>query len=230
MIKIVKKRKRASRNSSYASNSGGSRAKGTDKNGVYRGKSPINDGEICETCPKGQEYDIFRESEFEFKYEIEKYNGKGYDKITRISDEKINLKKVKDPLLETIVFMAEASLGNYKGERISNYFTREGSSISGWGSHSLSFNTEDSSGEIAFPNWKGTALISHQIDKTNPKRYPGMRIPQAGEIHLRSMRQANTAYSEGATEFSILKVKFHYSDANNSQWIEALYKVHLQCK
>ncbi len=80
---------------------------------------PDGRGAKCETCPDGDEYDLYRQSEVEFKY------NETSKKVEKATDEKLNMDEVKDPHLETLTFLKYAKQGDDGSNTMTDYFDKD---------------------------------------------------------------------------------------------------------
>lgn len=89
----------------------------------------------CETCPEGEEFDLFRESEVEFKYDQQT------KRVEKTNDEKLKIQDSKDPHLEALTFLKYSSQGNEgNDDKMTDYFSDVGAD--GYGMIKVKQNVE----------------------------------------------------------------------------------------
>jgi len=182
--------------------------------------NPINlvdpDGKsaICETCPENDEFEIFRQSEFHFSYQSQE------GKIVRLSQEKIDLDKVKDPLLELNVFCSEVNRGNYKGDKMSDHFASKKTNT--YGQYKKIINTDETySGQIevyiALKDQDytiGGGKFGFTTKATKNKQGDFTFV----NIDLMSSKKVNKASSTGPVQVPLLTIRF----SNTTKGVEML--------
>ncbi len=173
---------------------------------------------ICPSCPEGKEFEVFRQSEFTFSYDEKNQT------IQRVSTEKINLDKVKDPLLETAVFMNEVDRGNYTGDKISDHF--ETDVTNSFGQIQKSLKESGASIDITV-QMDGDHRISETFDYRS-RNYPNVSDPKYKGytfIGLNSLKYSNKASSSGPTQFYLIKMDFSHNDKGKEQWRKTLHQI-----
>ena len=87
---------------------------------------PDGRGAKCETCPDGDEYDLYRQSEVEFKY------NETSKKVEKSTGEKLNMDEAKDPHLEALTFIKYSLQGDQGQNKTGSYFEKSKSTSTGY--------------------------------------------------------------------------------------------------
>ena len=174
------------------------------QNDVLSRVDPDGNLDVCETCPKNDsQWDIFRESEFEFEY------NESDKTVERVSKDKINLEEVKNPLLEVNVFMSEVNRGKYKGDLISDHFVSNEEGYGFSNRQEINYKTKDGVVKINIELGEKKFGITIKFS-TVSKNYKNVKNPKykwRNAIYMDSIRSGKQKVSgSGADSFPLITI------------------------
>ena len=161
---------------------------------------PNGQEEVCETCPKSSEYDLFRDSEVEFEYNSES------DFVRKQNDSKLNIQEAKDPHLEAQTFIKYISQKNLPGkheQKVTDYF---------------SSSTSDPFGAVRINQVVEGQRVRMVFSMDDKSHLDGVRItlgPEKGLNHPRDSRirlllESNFMENDG-DRHSLINIYYPYS-------------------